>query len=347
MSKAMPTSKNILIIAQLFLFILLFNHARAQSNIKMLAEKKGISLRGLSIPSMNIIWASGSKGTIAQSVNGGNSFKWTTIKGYEDRDFRGIYAWDEKEAIVIAIASPAYILKTIDGGVNWYKVYQNEDSSMFLDAIYFKDPQNGFVIGDPVNQQHFELTTNDRGEHWVRFKPNYYLSPLAAGEAFFASSNSNFLIHPDLGQIYVTGGLASRLWINDKVYDLPILQGATTTGANSIALSPNNEQLMIVGGDFSNVSNQNNIVALSITNRPTNSLKNLPVASLHGYKSSVIYLTNSKLLACGTTGIDYSKDGGKSWQLLTNESFHVAQKQPNSKNVILAGKDGRIGQLIY
>lgn len=159
----MPTSKNILIIAQLFLFILLFNHARAQSNIKWLAEKKGISLRGLSIPSMNIIWASGSKGTIAQSVNGGNSFKWTSIKGYEDRDFRGIYAWDEKEAIVIAIASPAYILKTKDGGDNWYKVYQNEDSSMFLDAIYFKDPQNGFVIGDPVNQQHFELTTSDRG----------------------------------------------------------------------------------------------------------------------------------------------------------------------------------------
>jgi len=32
------------------------------------------------------------------------------------------------------------------------------------------------------------------------------------------------------------------------------------------------------------------------------------------------------LVTCGTSGIDISTDGGKNWNLISKESFHVVQK---------------------
>ena len=74
------------------------------------------------------------------------------VAGYEKRDFRAIHAWNNKEAIIAAVAAPAVILKTKDGGMTWNKVYENADTAMFLDAIHFKDENNGSVVGDPINK---------------------------------------------------------------------------------------------------------------------------------------------------------------------------------------------------
>ena len=67
----------------------------------------------------------------------------------------------------------------------------------------------------------------------------------------------------------------------------------------------------------------------------------------NGYKSSVTFLNNRLVITCGTSGVDLSKNGGKTWERISSESFHVVQKQPGTKNAFLAGKDGRIGYLIY
>ena len=50
--------------------------------------------------------------------------------------------------------------------MTWNKVYENADTSMFLDAINFKDENNGSVVGDPINNIIFLLNTSDKGEHW-------------------------------------------------------------------------------------------------------------------------------------------------------------------------------------
>ena len=55
----------------------------------------------------------------------------------------------------MAIAEPAYILKTTDGGETWKVVYENKTKGMFLDAMEFRDPMNGFVVGDPVDGRFF------------------------------------------------------------------------------------------------------------------------------------------------------------------------------------------------
>jgi len=344
------------------MFVFFFQTAAAQKSgnisINLLTQKKGISLRGLSIPNENTIWASGSKGSIALSEDAGKNFTWKQIKGYENRDFRSIYAWNKLEAIVAAIAAPAIILKTKDGGDSWYIVYENSDSLMFVDAIHFKDSLNGMIVGDPIDKKIFLMTTIDKGEHWQEVGNGYFKSALKEGEAFFASSNSN-ITDANGSDFLITGGLTSRLWINGTAIDLPIVQGEKSTGANSMAISPSKHSLIIVGGDFTKKDNaENNITGFEfygynspkpnkLIKNKSNWIINKKLGNPHGYKSSVIFIHNKLLIACGTSGVDISKNKGKLWDLISTESFHVVQKQPSKQAVFLAGADGRIGYLNF
>ena len=324
------------------------------NSIKILSQKKGVIIRGLAVPNQNTIWASGSKGSIAKSVNGGADFEWMQVKGYESRDFRSIHAWDDKEAIIVAIAAPAIILKTKDGGTSWYKVYENTDTLMFLDAIHFKDAANGLVVGDPISNHIFLLSTVDKGENWNEVPSSYFKTPLEKGEAFFASSGSN-IAQLSKDDFLVSGGVRSRLWINGAAMEIPILQGGTSTGANSMAISPNGNNIMIVGGDFmKDTSRKQNAVGLKLFIKPNSNKKwqseKIPywkidefVGFPNGYRSGVEYVSNTILISCGTSGVDISKNKGKNWDLISTESFHVVRKQPNTKAVFLAGGGGRIG----
>src|SRR6187431_1237182 len=74
------------------------------------------SIRGLSVVDDRIIWVSGSGGTVGKSLDSGKTFKWFTVKGFEKTDFRDIEAFTETSAVIMGIASPAYILRTADGG---------------------------------------------------------------------------------------------------------------------------------------------------------------------------------------------------------------------------------------
>ena len=347
-------------IVKLFILILFVQLAVAQNSgnnsIKILSQKKGISIRGLSVPDENTIWASGSNGTIALSINAGTNFEWLQVAGYENRDFRAIHAWNNKEAIIAAVAAPAVILKTKDGGITWKKVYENTDTAMFLDAINFKDENNGTVVGDPINNIIFLLNTSDKGEHWQQAAPAYFTSKLIEGEAFFASSNSN-LLSTDNEQFLISGGMVSRLWINGVARNLAILQGGKSTGANSITISPNGNKIIIVGGDFAKFKDsEKNISGFHLFLTPNTDQKHKSIryqqwgqrknlGNPNGYKSGVTFLTNQLLVACGTSGVDISKNSGKNWELISSESFHVVKKQPNRKAVFLAGSGGRIGHM--
>lgn len=54
-----------------------------QPKLEMLTTGTATSLRGLSVVSDEVIWVSGSKGTIGRSVDGGQTWKWSVVTGFE------------------------------------------------------------------------------------------------------------------------------------------------------------------------------------------------------------------------------------------------------------------------
>ena len=326
-------------------FFIAFGHAQ---RIKILTSSEKISFRGLSVVNDNVIWASGNNGKVARSIDGGKNFEWLTVKNYETRDFRDIEAFDANTAIIMAVDSPAIILKTKDAGKSWTEVFRDDRSGMFLDAMDFTDDGNGMVVGDPINNKLFIATTTNAGEKWFPLKDedNEYIA--AAGEAFFASSGTNIKL---MGNKYkpfiyfVTGGTDSRLFVNGSPAGLDIIHGKGSEGANSVDIDPTMKKIAIVGGDYANDTlTKNNIEIFTIDGER---LLQAPVqAPPHGYRSCVTFLTTNVLITCGTSGVDISMDGGLNWKLISTESFHVCAKAKKGSAVFLAGKDGRIAKVV-
>ncbi len=309
--------------------------------VKPLNSGSKASLRGLSVVSNDVVWVSGSGGSVGRSIDGGETWTWTTVKGFEKIDFRDIEAFDKNTAIIMGIADPAYILKTTDGGVNWKVVFTDSTKGMFLDAMEFWNEQSGIVIGDPMGDKVFIARTFDGGETW-RGIPAENNPTADKGEAFFASSGTNVRKLSKKEAVFVSGGLRSRIFIRDKKIDLPIIQGKETTGANSIAVK-NKKCFIVVGGDFTLQNDTTNNCVISMDGGKT--FKE-PVARPHGYRSCVEWLAKKKWIACGLNGVDYSIDEGQNWTWISKESYHAVRKAKKGKAVYLSGGGGRIGKLV-
>ena len=127
----------------------IFSQRKILPHVEVINTGVKTSLRGLSVVNNNVVWVSGSNGMVGKSSNAGKNWKWMTVKGFEKNDFRDIEAFDANTAIIMSIADPAYILKTTDGGDTWKVVYENKTKGMFLDAMEFRDPLNGFCNRRP------------------------------------------------------------------------------------------------------------------------------------------------------------------------------------------------------
>ncbi len=317
-------------------------------SIQVLQSGKKVSLRGLSVVNDTLAWASGSSGTVARTTDGGQNWTWLTVPGYEKKDFRDIEAFDANTAIIMGIAEPAILLKTKDGGQTWAKVFEDSTKGMFLDAMHFVNEKTGIVIGDPINNRAFFARTYDGGEKWEKVNTGSF-PELAAGEAFFASSGSNVRLtsfNNEYAVTFVSGGKRSNLWTGFFHKDsLPMMQGLESTGANAIAVNDSANKAVVVGGDFTkDTISTGNCVLLSM--QPGAVKMSQPYTPPHGYRSSVTYLTENKLVSCGTSGVDISTDGGMNWSLISKEGFHVVQKAKKGKAVYLAGGGGKIAKLL-
>ncbi len=312
-------------------------------HIELLNNNKKISIRGMSVVTDKIIWVSGNNGAVGKSVDAGKTWQWMTVKNFTQRDFRDIEAFDENTAIIMAVAEPANILKTTDGGKSWKTVFTDSTKGMFLDAMEFKNDK-GVVIGDPINNQVFMAYTNDSGNTWVR-SPLMKDLKAEEGEAFFASSGTNIVTYGPGIPVFVSGGKQSAIFESSRrKLVLPIIQGENSTGANSIAMSPDNQiHGIIVGGDFlKDTARKNNCVLFTMIGQLRFSAPQTPP---YGYRSCVEYINRKKLICCGTSGVDISDDGGLNWKNISKEGFHVCRKAKNGEAVFLAGANGKIGIL--
>ena len=130
-------------------------------------ERSGTTagLRGIHAVGGGVAWASGTNGTVLRTEDGG--YEWQTCAAPPDSaklDFRGIWAWDDQTAIVMASGTgdASRLYKTTDGCSHWTLVITNPDKDGFWDAMVFRRKT---LLGDPVRGKFaFKFTpTPERG----------------------------------------------------------------------------------------------------------------------------------------------------------------------------------------
>lgn len=324
---------------------LLFSFNAIAQSIQVLQQGNPTSIRGLSVVNDSVAWVSGTKGTIALTHNGGKTWNWQQVKGFEKADFRDIEAFSDKEAVIMSSGTPALILKTTDGGANWKVKYRNTDTAYFFDAMDFADAKHGYVLGDPINSNFVLMETKDGGETWNMFKNRPDALP---GEAAFAASGTCLRVDNGGGINIVTGGNYSRkltldyivpnLWVSANIQ---ILHGKQSQGAYSIA---NGGCMVIVGGDYQNDHRADSVAEYWCYNGTwaggnVYSSKTPPA----GFQSCVEYISENTFLSTGTPGTNITTDGGKTWAKIDDTSFNVCRKAKHGKLVMLAGNGGKIG----
>ena len=334
----------------LLLMVLLcaFSVVKGQK-LLVLQQGRASSLRGLCVVNDHVAWVSGNKGTVALTTDGGKTWNWQQVKGYEASDFRDIEAFSAKEAFIMSSGTPALILYTRDAGHTWLTKYRNRDTSVFLDAIDFKG-KYGVAMADPEYNHFVLLETHDKGNTWKQ-KDILRSPPARPGEAGFAASGSclrivdNGMMKED-GLLLISGGtsanimyglLSGRKWSKQP---LPIAQGSTSAGAFSIVM--NGSHWVVAGGDYQHDHRTDSTMCYS-----NNSGKTWAVSkAAPGYQSCVEYLGSSKYISTGTSGTWLSIDGAKTWHLIDAGSYNVVYKTRHGNLTLLAGSNGSIAMYV-
>lgn len=325
----------------------LISHVGRAQNLKWVPLSTGSesSFRGLSVVNDSTAWLAGSLGNVGVSSNGGKSWQFTQIQGFEKVDFRSIYAFDGRSAVVATAGLPATILRTSDGGKSWKEVYINSHPDAFFDGIDFWNDSQGIIYGDPIDGKMLLLKTMDGGKTW---QPMSNPPILEKGEASFAASGTGIHCRSD-GSVWIaTGGFRSRLWLSSdkgkswKRYETPILQGKNSQGIFSFGFL-GEKTICLVGGDYLSDSVRKDHIFIS---SDWGKSWQKPQKPTRGYRECVEVIHTTLLIATGPSGTDVSMDGGLNWEPLSDEKgFHVVKKARNGKLVLVAGSKGQLAEI--
>jgi photosystem II stability/assembly factor-like uncharacterized protein len=177
-------------------------------------ENSGVAveLRGLSVVSEAVAWASGAKGTVLRTTDGVH-WQAMQVPDADKLDLRDIHAIDAKSALVMSAGPGAAsrIYRTDDGGGTWRLLATNDFAEGFWDAMAFWDRDNGILFGDPVKGRFQVYVTADGGATWHQLEGRG-LDALES-EGGFAASGSALSVAGPVDAWIVTGGAqASRVF---------------------------------------------------------------------------------------------------------------------------------------
>ncbi|HET9454359.1 MAG TPA: hypothetical protein VFO66_08760 [Gemmatimonadaceae bacterium] len=306
-------------------------------------------LRGLSAVNDRVVWASGARGTVVRTVDGGRTWQADSASDFGTLDLRSVHAMSEGRALAASAGEAekglARILATIDGRA-WRGVYDTRLKGAFFDAIAFWDARRGVVLSDPVDGAFLVLRTDDGGRGWTRL-PAASLPPVLAGEAAFAASGSSIALTGDANVWIGTGGggrsrvMRSRdAGLSWSVADVPVHAEGPAAGIFSIAFF-DARRGVAAGGDYTKPRLAASSVALTSDGGATWRAAKAPPAA---YLSGVAFAGDtSRLVAVGLAGTFVSRDGGDSWT--QTDTVAMNSVRCAGKRCFAAGPRGRVAYL--
>lgn len=341
------------------------------------------SLRGLSIPSDDIVWASGSGGAVLRSLDGGMTFERVDPPGAAELDFRSLWAFDAQRAWAMSAGSGelSKLYATRDGGATWTLALENNAPEGFWDSLAFWDPMHGILVGDPVDGYLTVMTTRDGGATWQRVpreavpeSPTMMLldgadeAPL--GEFCFAASNRSIALFED-GLAWIgTGGAKARVWRSTDfgatwlASETPLVSGLPGAGVFGVVFTDARHGVA-VGGQYDAPERTDGTAAYTVNGGETwRSATSQPA----GYRSSVSTVpltfatdefkaserTRENLyvfpafVAVGTNGISFGRTNQREWQTVAGapQNLNAVATSPSGGTVIAVGRDGLLVRIV-
>lgn len=318
-----------------------------------------VSLRGICAVRNNCCWASGARGIVIRTTDGGSSWQSVGPAGATAADFRDIQVWDESTAVVMSAGDVDRLYRTTDGGASWTIVYEHPDPAAFFDGMAF-DPTGkyGWLMSDPIKGKVLLLTTDDSGATW-RPHPENQSPVVSDGVAAFAASGTHLMtlsretVFVGLGGIDKTSSVlghtsvlmttnAGRDWQHVTVP----MQAGPSSGVFSITnVNSTAGRLVVVGGDYQKLKQDSDNVAIS--DDFGRSWRLPSISRPTGFRSVVVSVGKDTdrplLIATGPSGTDHSTDGGESWSLVSHTGFHTLSFVAPA-TIWAAGYEGRVAR---
>ena len=300
-------------------------------------------LRGLCVVNDKVVWASGANGTFLQTKNGGKKWKVGTIPHAAHLDFRDIHAFDANNAMVLSAGEEAAIYKTNDAGTTWKRSYHNTQEGVFFDGMDFADEQRGAAFSDPIDGKLLIIQTKDGGNTWQNV-PTESLPDCLKGEAGYAASGTGIVYKGNQIWIATGGGAKARVFhsANDgktwNAYDTPMVTG---NGKGIFSMTMLDElNGVVVGGSYIDSTNQ--VANCAITADGGKTWELVEKEQPNGYRSCVAN-ANDLLVAVGRTGIDFSKDKGRTWKIFSHTGYYACGI--GEKYLYAVGKGGKMAKI--
>lgn len=281
------------------------------------ADAEGLRLRGISAVDARIAWASGQKGVVLRTGDGGRHWTRVDIAAAAELDLRDIHAFDADTALALAIGpgEASRVYRTADGGRSWTEVARNRNPNGFWDCMAF-DRRHGRILGDPVDGHYQLLETRDAGRSWALLTDAPAADP---GEAAFAASGSCIARVAD-AWVVGTGGATARLHLQRdrqagwRAIDAGMQGGRPSAGVFSVAA--HGDGVFAVGGDYSAEQAPGGASRMP----DVAGTQALALPAPRGYRSGVACAASGlPCIAVGPSGVDLW-DGGR-WQPLGDSGF--------------------------
>jgi photosystem II stability/assembly factor-like uncharacterized protein len=115
-----------------------------------------------------------------------------------------------KYFFALTIASPALLFKVNKENLSTELVYENSNDKIFFDSLQFWNSKEGIALGDPIDNYFSIIITRDGGQTWQSL-PNAVFYKNFEDEGAFAASNTNIVIKGNHTWV-VSGGKKARIF---------------------------------------------------------------------------------------------------------------------------------------
>ncbi|MEO0558986.1 MAG: glycosyl hydrolase [Bacteroidota bacterium] len=297
----------------------------------------------------NVVWLSGTGGTVVRTTDGGATWTASVIPGTDTLQLRDIHAHDAQTAWALSIGSGASsrIFKTTDGGASWRTTFVNDEPDGFLDCFSFWDARHGLAFSDSIEDGLYLLTTSDGGETWQRIPPSALPDPLPGEGSFAASGTCVTTRGRSLGWAGMGNASPARVLRTDDrgaswtVASVPVVAG-DAAGLASVAFRTN-EVGVALGGDIARPDSLADTVARTTDGgRSWTQGGRLPFNGA-AYGSAYVPGTRS-VVAVGPGGVALSQDDGATWTLVDEQTFWGVTAV-STDAIWLVGPEGRIAMM--